>query len=87
MKRMLDFISQKLKSEQHEIVKSDSLDKLSSFSIFSEEFKRTLMDVKTSVLKLIARANPKSHSLTTPSLPRRMFCGFMSRCRMRLECK
>ena len=43
-----------------------------------------LMLVSTMVLEDMARANPKSQSLTTRLLPMRMFCGFMSRWMMRL---
>jgi hypothetical protein len=43
------------------------------------------MLVSTIVLQLIARAKPKSQSLTAPLAPIRMFCGFMSRWMMRLE--
>jgi hypothetical protein len=38
-----------------------------------------LIEVKTIVLVDMARAKPKSHSLTRPPAPTSTFCGFMSR--------
>jgi hypothetical protein len=46
-----------------------------------------LMDVSTMVFEDMARAKPKSHSLTTFLAPMRMFCGFMSRWMILLECR
>jgi hypothetical protein len=37
-----------------------------------------LIDVSTTVFIDMARAKPKSHSLTRPCAPIRMFCGLMS---------
>lgn len=46
-----------------------------------------LMEVTIIVLHDMARAKPKSQSLTTPRAPMRMFWGFMSRWMMRLLCR
>ncbi len=46
-----------------------------------------LIEVSMTVLLDMARAKPKSHSLTTPPAPIRMFCGFMSRWMIRLLCR
>ena len=45
------------------------------------------IEVRATVLADIYRAKPKSHSFTTPPSPIRMFCGFISRWIMRLECR
>uniref|UniRef100_A0A2P2IU54 Uncharacterized protein n=1 Tax=Rhizophora mucronata TaxID=61149 RepID=A0A2P2IU54_RHIMU len=45
------------------------------------------IDRKTTVFADIERAKPKSHSLTTDPAPISMFCGFISRWIMRLECR
>ena len=47
----------------------------------------TLIDVSTKVFVLMALANPKSHNLMIPSLPSRIFCGFMSRCNILCACR
>eukprot|EP00962_Isochrysis_galbana_P037018 scaffold12884_cov111-Isochrysis_galbana.AAC.12 len=46
-----------------------------------------LMDATTVVCCDMARANPKSHSMTRELAPMRTFCGFMSRWITRCECR
>jgi hypothetical protein len=43
------------------------------------------MDATTVVCCDMARANPKSHSMTRPFAPMSTFCGFMSRWITRCE--